>query len=157
VLILSRAAACPAVERPDAVPPCRTGDDGANDAPAGSSAAGRPLDLLQVLGTGEVTLGAGIRHTEATGVACWGSCARRSSAGCEQAASLACRPLLLIHPNTDQVLWVNPGRRARGFAGAGEVVVQPGTGHLLASAADQLRRRLPESILAAFDGTPGPF
>ncbi len=79
------------------------------------------------------------------------------SAGCEPAAELGGRPLLLVHGDADAVIPAYSSAHVRQLAGHGEVVVLPGAGHLLAEAADELRKRLVPWILAAFDGAPDPF
>jgi dienelactone hydrolase len=63
------------------------------------------------------------------------------SAGCEQAAALR-RPLLLLHGERDELLPVMASQAVQAMAGGGELEVLPGTGHLLAEAADHLRSRL---------------
>jgi dienelactone hydrolase len=63
------------------------------------------------------------------------------SAGCEQAAALR-RPLLLLHGERDELLPVMASQAVQAMAGGGELEVLPGAGHLLAEAADHLRRRL---------------
>jgi hypothetical protein len=79
------------------------------------------------------------------------------SAGCERAALLGPRPLLLIHGADDDIIPVGASETVRTFAGQGEVVVLPGTDHMLTAVAEELRRRLPPWILRAFDGEAGPF
>lgn len=79
------------------------------------------------------------------------------SAGCEPAADLGGRPLLLIHGDADGVIPSSAGAHVQHLAGHGELVLLPGVGHLLTEAADDLRTRLPRWILGAFDGTPEPF
>lgn len=54
------------------------------------------------------------------------------SAGCEVAAGLEGRPLLLFHGDRDEILPAEASAMVRALAGAGEVVVIPGDGHLLA-------------------------
>jgi pimeloyl-ACP methyl ester carboxylesterase len=65
------------------------------------------------------------------------------SAGCEVAGGLAGRPLLLIHGEADEILPPDCSVIVRELAGAGEVVVVPGAGHLLREAGDLLRERVP--------------
>jgi pimeloyl-ACP methyl ester carboxylesterase len=79
------------------------------------------------------------------------------SAGCEQAALLGSRPLLLIHGDQDDIIPVGASETVRTFAGTGEVVVLPGSDHMLTTAAEDLRGRLPRWILRAFDGEAEPF
>lgn len=54
------------------------------------------------------------------------------SAGCEVAAGLRGRPLLLFHGDRDEILPMQASEMVRTLAGSGEVVVLPGDGHLLA-------------------------
>lgn len=55
------------------------------------------------------------------------------SAGCEVAAGLRGRPLLLFHGDRDELLPLEASQVVRAMAGAGELVVLPGEGHLLAA------------------------
>jgi alpha-beta hydrolase superfamily lysophospholipase len=64
------------------------------------------------------------------------------SAGCESAGELAGRPLLLFHGDRDELLPVLASETVRVIAGAGEVVVLPGEGHLLVGAGPAIRERL---------------
>ena len=68
------------------------------------------------------------------------------SAGCEIAARLGGRPLLLVHGDADEILPVMCSEMVRTMAGSGELVVYPGTGHLLTEAGDELRTLLGEWI-----------
>jgi hypothetical protein len=79
------------------------------------------------------------------------------SAGCERAALLGSRPLLLIHGSDDDIVPVGASETVRAFAGTGEVVVLPGADHMLTTAAEELRGRLSLWILRAFDGEAEPF
>jgi hypothetical protein len=54
------------------------------------------------------------------------------SAGCEVAAGLVGRPLLLFHGDRDELLPIDASRVVCAIAGSGEVVELPGDGHLLA-------------------------
>jgi dienelactone hydrolase len=63
------------------------------------------------------------------------------SAGCESAAALR-RPLLLLHGDRDELLPVMASQAVQALAGAGDLVVLPGAGHLLVEAAADLRDRL---------------
>lgn len=69
------------------------------------------------------------------------------SAGCEMAGRLAGRPLLLFHGDGDEILPVEASATVQAIAGHGELVVLPGTGHLMAEAGDLLRERLLEWVL----------
>ncbi len=71
------------------------------------------------------------------------------SAGCEHAGTLQ-RPLLLVHGDRDELLPVMASQAVQAMAGAGELEVLPGAGHLLVEAADHLRTRLHAWITDAF-------
>jgi pimeloyl-ACP methyl ester carboxylesterase len=62
------------------------------------------------------------------------------SAGCELAGELQA-PLLLIHGLNDEILPPETSNVVQMLAGQGEVVLLPGTGHLLAEAAGDVRSR----------------
>ena len=64
------------------------------------------------------------------------------SAGCETAANLRGRPLLLLHGDRDELLPLAVSETVRDLAGSGELVVLKGTGHLMTEAAEELRTRL---------------
>ena len=66
------------------------------------------------------------------------------SAGCEVAAGLGGRPLLLFHGERDELLPPASSEMVRSLAGAGDVVLLPGDGHLLAKSHDVLVERLDE-------------
>jgi len=68
------------------------------------------------------------------------------SAGCETASALGDVPLLLLHGAEDELLPVEASEAVRTLAGHGEVVVLPGTGHLLLGVEEELRRRLLEWV-----------
>jgi dienelactone hydrolase len=71
------------------------------------------------------------------------------SAGCENAAALR-RPLVLMHGDRDELLPVMASQAVQAMAGAGELEVLPGAGHLLVEVADHLRTRLHAWISEAF-------
>jgi pimeloyl-ACP methyl ester carboxylesterase len=73
------------------------------------------------------------------------------SAGCEQAEELGDTPLLLIHGTDDEILPPDTSAVVQMLAGHGEVVLLPGTGHLLTQSASEVRERLLEWIPARFD------
>jgi pimeloyl-ACP methyl ester carboxylesterase len=72
------------------------------------------------------------------------------SAGCEHASELGGTPLLLFHGTEDEILPPEASSVVQMLAGHGEVVLLPGTGHLLTQAADELRERLSTWIPARF-------
>jgi hypothetical protein len=79
------------------------------------------------------------------------------SAGCETAAALGDVPLLLIHGDRDELLPVAASEAVRTLAGGrGELVVLPGTGHLLLGVEEELRSRVGEWIHARFAARPSP-
>ncbi len=53
------------------------------------------------------------------------------SAGCEVAAGLAGRPLLLIHGDKDEILPLQASEVVKAIAGTGDLHVMPNDGHLL--------------------------
>ena len=67
------------------------------------------------------------------------------SAGCEQASALAA-PLLLFHGDRDEILPLQASEVVKAIAGAGEVVVLPNDGHLLARSGEIMRERLMEWV-----------
>jgi uncharacterized protein len=64
------------------------------------------------------------------------------SAGCENAAELGETPLLLFHGTDDEILPAETSSVVQMIAGHGEVVLLPGSGHLLTPAATEIRERL---------------
>jgi pimeloyl-ACP methyl ester carboxylesterase len=64
------------------------------------------------------------------------------SAGCELAAGLGERPLLLFHGDRDELLPLQASEVVRAIAGHGDLVVLPGDGHLLAKSGPILWERL---------------
>jgi alpha/beta superfamily hydrolase len=64
------------------------------------------------------------------------------SAGCEVAGELGDTPLLLLHGTNDEILPPETSAIVQMLAGHGEVVLLPGSGHLLTEAAGELRERL---------------
>jgi pimeloyl-ACP methyl ester carboxylesterase len=70
------------------------------------------------------------------------------SAGCEVAGALGGRPLLLFHGDKDELLPPEASHMVRAIAGAGEVVMLPGDGHLLAQSDDVITERLDEWLPA---------
>ena len=77
---------------------------------------------------GAVALGAGIAlPAHVRGVVTLAT----QSAGCESAAQLWPRPILLLHGDRDEILPVMCSEVVSELAGGGELVVLPGAGHLL--------------------------
>lgn len=76
------------------------------------------------------------------------------SAGCEGAAALRGRPLLLFHGDLDEILPVEASEMVRVLAGSGELVRLANDGHLLAASGeimwDRLEVWLPDAL-----GVPG--
>ncbi len=68
------------------------------------------------------------------------------SAGCEVAAELGDTPLLLLHGTNDEILPPETSAVVQMLAGHGEIVLLPGSGHLLSEAAGEIRERLDEWI-----------
>jgi alpha-beta hydrolase superfamily lysophospholipase len=64
------------------------------------------------------------------------------SAGCELAAGLDGKPLLMFHGERDEILPIEASEMVRMIAGHGELVRVPGDGHLLARSGDILWERL---------------
>ncbi len=71
------------------------------------------------------------------------------SAGAEVAGGLLGRPLLLIHGADDEILPPQCSEMVAAFAGSGELVVLPGTGHGLAGADDEIISRLDDWLPTA--------
>jgi len=68
------------------------------------------------------------------------------SAGCEMAGELGGTPLLLLHGTNDEILPPETSTVVQMLAGHGEVVLLPGTGHLLTEATDEVQRRTLEFV-----------
>jgi hypothetical protein len=64
------------------------------------------------------------------------------SAGCEMAAGLAGRPLLMFHGDRDEILPMHASEIVRAMAGGGDLVVCPNDGHLLSKSGDLINERL---------------
>ena len=75
------------------------------------------------------------------------------SAGCEVASELGDTPLLLLHGTNDEILPPETSAIVQMLAGHGEVVMLPGTGHLLSEVAGEVRERIDEWISARFAET----
>lgn len=66
------------------------------------------------------------------------------SGGCEVAAGLGGRPLLLFHGDRDELLPPDASYMVQAIAGIGDVEILPGDGHLLAHSHDIMLERLDE-------------
>ena len=74
------------------------------------------------------------------------------SAGCEMADALDPEvPLLLLHGDRDEILPSMASEMVRMIAGHGELVLLPGTGHLMSEAGPALRERLGAWIPEQFE------
>ncbi len=71
------------------------------------------------------------------------------SAGCEEAERLGTTPVILFHGENDELLPPQASELVQMLTG-GELVIFPGTGHLLGEAGDDLRERLGQWIPARF-------
>lgn len=77
------------------------------------------------------------------------------SAGCENAAGLEGRPLLLFHGDRDELLPPHVSETVNMLAGGhGELVMLPDTGHLMSESGELLRSRLLEWVPAVLAGEP---
>lgn len=80
------------------------------------------------------------------------------SAGCEMAGALGSTPLLLFHGERDELLPPTSSQVVLSLAGGGELVLLPGTGHLMTEAGTVLREQLsewiPARLTAAIAGQP---
>jgi fermentation-respiration switch protein FrsA (DUF1100 family) len=73
------------------------------------------------------------------------------SAGCEMADALDPDvPLLLFHGDRDEILPAMASEMVRMIAGHGELVLLPGTGHLMSESATAIRERLAEWLPEQF-------
>jgi dienelactone hydrolase len=75
------------------------------------------------------------------------------SAGCEDGAALGA-PLLLLHGDRDEILPPDTSAVVQALVGHGELVILPGSGHLLTEAHDELRDRLMAWIPARLADEP---
>jgi pimeloyl-ACP methyl ester carboxylesterase len=81
------------------------------------------------------------------------------SAGCENAGAIgdAGIPLLLFHGERDELLPPMVSEMVHAMAGCdGELVLLPGTGHLLSEVGAELRERLERWIPERFDDARPP-
>jgi pimeloyl-ACP methyl ester carboxylesterase len=104
-------------------------------------AVGAGAERVVVMGHsfgGAVAVRTGVVMPEVAGVVTFAT----QSAGCEVAAGLQGRPLLLFHGDRDELLPLASSEIVAAMAGRGEVVVLPGDGHLLARSDDVILDRL---------------
>ena len=74
------------------------------------------------------------------------------SAGCEVAAGLQGRPLLMFHGEADSILPLEASEVVRAMAGTGDLHVMPGDDHLLARSHDEMMRILEPWLDNVFAG-----
>lgn len=91
---------------------------------------------------GAVAVRVGVAMDEVAGVVTFAT----QSAGCEIAAGLRGRPLLLFHGDADEILPAQSSEIVAAMAGHGEVVICPGDGHLLGKSKHLMMERLDEWI-----------
>jgi pimeloyl-ACP methyl ester carboxylesterase len=87
---------------------------------------------------GAVAVRVGVAMDEVAGVVTFAT----QSAGCEIAAGLRGRPLLLFHGDQDELLPLQSSEIVATMAGAGEVVLCPDDGHLLEHSGPLIREKL---------------
>jgi pimeloyl-ACP methyl ester carboxylesterase len=85
-----------------------------------------------------------VMTTEVAGVVAFAT----QSAGCEVAGALAGRPLLLFHGDRDEFVPLQSSEMVKMLAGAGELVVLPGDGHLLGRSDEIIVERLDDWLPA---------
>jgi pimeloyl-ACP methyl ester carboxylesterase len=79
------------------------------------------------------------------------------SAGCEMADALDPEvPLILFHGDRDEILPAMASEMVRMIAGHGELVVLPGTGHLMSESGPAIRERLLAWVPEQFEGHTDP-
>jgi alpha-beta hydrolase superfamily lysophospholipase len=80
------------------------------------------------------------------------------SAGCEIAEGIETRPLVLFHGDADEILHFSASEMVRMIAGTGQLVLLPGSGHLLTQASGILRTVVPPWVTSVLAGeSPGPI
>ena len=99
---------------------------------------------------GAVAVRVGVVMDEVSGVVTFAT----QSAGCEVAAGLRGRPLLLFHGDADEILPMQSSEVVAAMAGRGDVVVCEGDGHLLSFSGDAMLARL-DAWLPDVLGLPG--
>jgi len=100
---------------------------------------------------GAVAVRVGVVMDEVSGVITFAT----QSAGCEVAAGMRGRPLLLFHGDRDEILPLQSSEVVASIAGSGEVVVCEGDGHLLAHSAGAIVTRMEQWLPSVFfDGDP---
>jgi fermentation-respiration switch protein FrsA (DUF1100 family) len=105
---------------------------------AGRAGASRFVTVGHSFG-GAVAINAAIAlGTHAAGVVTLAT----QSAGCEHADLIGNTPLLLLHGSNDELLAPMASEMVRTIAGTGELVILPGTGHMLTEVSTELRDRL---------------
>lgn len=93
---------------------------------------------------GAVAVRVGVVMDEVSGVVTFAT----QSAGCEVAAGLRGRPLLLFHGDRDEILPIESSHMVAALAGRGDVVVCEGDGHLLAHSGAAMSERLDDWLPA---------
>lgn len=93
---------------------------------------------------GAVAVRVGVAMDEVSGVVTLAT----QSAGCEIAAGLRGRPLLLFHGDRDEILPQQSSEIVAAMAGGGDVVICAGDGHLLEHSADGITERLDDWLPA---------
>ena len=114
-------------------------------------AVGAGAERVVVMGHsfgGAVAVRTGVVMPEVAGVVTFAT----QSAGCEMAAGLEGRPLLLFHGDRDELLPLAASEIVAAMAGSGEVVVLPGDGHLLARSDEVIVERLDEWLPGVLGG-----
>jgi predicted esterase len=95
---------------------------------------------------GAVAVRVGVVMDEVAGVVTFAT----QSAGCEVAAGLRGRPLLLFHGDMDEILPMQSSEIVAAMAGSGEVIVCEGDGHLLSHSGAEMLMRLEEWLPQVF-------
>lgn len=96
---------------------------------------------------GAVAIRVGVAMDEVAGVVTFAT----QSAGCEIAAGLRGRPLLLFHGDQDELLPLQSSEIVAAMAGSGEVVICEGDGHLLEHSGPLILERLDQWLPEVLD------